>query len=429
MRTTAPSREPGLPDQLHELIARRRPGFTLETDFYCAPDVFALDVELLARRWMLVDHVSRIPEPGDWFVVEIGPDSYIVTRGRDREVRAFHNVCRHRGSRICLEESGNDRLFVCPYHSWSYRLDGSLHSAREMGADFDPEAFGLLEIGARVLEGLVFISPEGASTEGASADFDREYEPFIDTLKFHGMSRTKVAERRSYPTAANWKLVVENFLECYHCLGAHKEYSAVHSRAKLEAFGAGPGSGDPDAVARFEPTLNAWHERATSLGHPTPFHTSSDDSRHMSQVSRTPIGNGDHGSETRDGSLGCRRLLGSFKESDGGQTAFGFSPTGVVLANCDFAFMITFRPVSPLVTIAEAVWLVDEDAVEGRDYDREELAWLWDTTLAQDKTITENNQRGVSSRGYTPGPYAMSETRTETFTTWYLNGLTSLADA
>ena len=408
--------------EIETLISARQPGHTLPQPLYVRDDVFYRDLELLGRRWLLIDHASRIANAGDWFVVELGTDSYIVARGRDGNVQAFHNVCRHRGSRICLEPSGNSSLFVCPYHAWSYRLDGSLKSAREMNSTFQPEDHGLLEVEAHVRYGLIFLSPRGVS----QGSFEADFAAFDEALAFHGIDRAKVAARRTYPTEANWKLVVENFLECYHCLPAHPEYSAVHSRAKLEALGAGPGSGDAAAVERFRPRLEEWEQLAESLGHPTVFIESGHDSLQMSQLARSPIGDADRISETSDGQPGCRRLMGSFTQSDGGQTGMTFSPVAYLLANCDFAFMITFRPLGPLSTEVDAVWLVDEGATEGDDYDVDRLMWVWDTTLVQDKTITENNQRGVSSSGYRPGPYAQSEARVDTFVRWYLRSLSGL---
>jgi len=243
-------------------------------------------------------------------------------------------------------------------------------------------------------------------------------------LEFDGIADAKIAARQTYPTSANWKLVVENFLECYHCTGAHPEYSAVDGRAKLEAFGAGPGSGDPAAVDAYADTLSTWKERVAELGHPKPLVESDHTANHMAQMSRTPIGT-DRLSETLDGDLACTRLLGRFRESDGGQTAFGFSPVGYLFANCDFAVMLTFRPRGQLSTDVEAVWLVHPDAVEGTNYDVETLMGVWDATLRQDKKITEDNQRGVSSQAYQPGPYALSEARVDTFIQWYLDGLST----
>lgn len=404
-----------------QLISRHQPGHPLDRGFYHSEDIFETDMDFLAQRWMLVDHESRIPESGDYFLSETGADSYIVIRGTDGAIRAFHNVCRHRGSRVCLAPQGHSKLLVCPYHAWSYRLDGSLKSARDMGPHFDPGDYGLREIGVRLLGGLVFISPEGDE-----AAFDQEFADFGDVLTFHGMSQAKVTARRTYPTAANWKLVVENFLECYHCLPAHPEYSSVHSRAKLEAFGAGTGSGDPAAVARFQPRLEEWEQRTRELGHPLPFYEGDHTTQHMAQLARFPISSDDRVSETEDGELGCARMMGSFSESDSGQTAIAFCPTGYVLANCDFAFMVVFRPLGPLSTEVDALWLVDGDAVEGEEYDVDRLMWVWDATLKQDKKITENNQRGVLSRGYQPGPYALSEARVNTFIQWYLHGLSEL---
>lgn len=118
---------------LDVLLERQRLGFTLEQPFYIDPEIYRLDLErVLAQQWQYVDHVSRLPEPGDYLTYEIAGESIIVARGNDGELHAHFNVCRHRGSRICLESAGNLRRLVCPYHAWAYGLDGKLESARQM---------------------------------------------------------------------------------------------------------------------------------------------------------------------------------------------------------------------------------------------------------------------------------------------------------
>src|SRR5258708_8839806 len=116
-----------------------RNGFTLEQRFYVDPGIFRRDVEqLLMRHWLCAGHESSVPNPGDYFLFDLAEESVIVVRGQDRQVRAFANVCRHRGSRICAAPSGTAKNFVCPYHAWTYGLDGTLLAARHMPTGFRP---------------------------------------------------------------------------------------------------------------------------------------------------------------------------------------------------------------------------------------------------------------------------------------------------
>ena len=191
-------------------------------------------VHVVARAWLYVAHVSEIPEQGDFLLYRIGEESLILVRGLDREVRVFFNVCRHRGSRLCLEDRGNvRRSLTCPYHAWVYDLEGRLIRARGMGEGFDKSAFGLHPCRVRVAHGLIFIcladpgDPEGADFDGIANDLDT-------CAALHRIADTKVVHREIYPTCANWKLVVDNFRECYHCAPAHPEYTMVNAYVKAQ---------------------------------------------------------------------------------------------------------------------------------------------------------------------------------------------------
>lgn len=400
---------------LSGLIARHRPGFALEQPFYCDGAVFEQDMERIFRRlWLLVDHDSRIPETGDYFLFEIAGESIIVIRGEDGAVRAFYNVCRHRGSRICLEPSGRRKVLACPYHAWSYRLDGSLKAARLMPEGFDPADYGLHPCHLRVLDGLIFVN----LAEGEAPDFDQEAAPMLPYLRQHDLTRAKVAHRAVYPTGANWKLVVENFFECYHCAPAHPEFCSVHSRAKLLAYGAGPASGPPEATAAFQAELQAWEARAKALGHVTGVYLDPESRLRLRSAERLPIREGAL-SETEDGRPAAP-LMGRFKDFDGGHTSVSFNAVSTVLMSNDYAALFRFTPRGPTATDMEIVWLVAAGAEAGRDYDVERIKWMWDVTTLEDKTIIENNHAGVMSRRYRPGPYSTQEAAVVRFLDWYL---------
>ena len=159
----------------------------------------------LSNKWHQVGHVALVPDPGDYFVVELLGESIIVVRGDDDEIRALYNVCRHRGAQLCSAANGNKALFTCPYHGWTYRLDGALAAAPLMAADFDPADHALSTCHVRVLEGIIFIN--FAET---APDFDRLFATYAPLLRFYGLAHAKIAMRRRFSVAANWKLVVEN---------------------------------------------------------------------------------------------------------------------------------------------------------------------------------------------------------------------------
>jgi len=390
-------------------------GRSLPGRFYSDIAIFDHDFRTIAAtQWLLVDHVSRIPHIGDYFLFSIGGESLIILRDREYQIHALYNVCRHRGSRVCLNSSGRVRSLTCPYHAWTYDLDGRLRAAAAMGPGFDTASYGLRKAHTQIEHGLLFVclAPE------APPDFELFAGRLRPYLTPHGLAEAKVAVRHVYPTDANWKLVVENFLECYHCKPAHPTYCAVHSPGKLLAFGAGPGSASGDLAAKFSVELAEWEAEAAKQGMVTGMFGDGPESDYFQAASRLPIGRG-YLTESIDG-LPLAPLMGSVKAFDRAQTAVVFNPLSYVLANSDHAVVLRFTPRGPCSTDIEALWLVHEDAVEGRDYDPLKLVRVWDVTLREDKVITENNQAGVRSATYTPGPHSLHETRVSDFVAWYL---------
>ena len=406
--------------RIDDLIQQRQAGYTLPQAFYSDADVFRTDVEqVLNKLWVLVGHVSQIPESGDYVVVEVAGESIIVVR-HDDDVRAFYNVCRHRGSRLCAQQRGKAGVFVCPYHAWSYNLDGSLRAARLMPADFDREATHLHSCHVIVFQGLIFIS----LAKDNPLDFDTalgELKPYIEPQK---LATAKVIQETVISTKANWKLVVENFWECYHCQPSHPEFAAVHGEDWLLVLGAGVGSTvSARTKATYEPHLKAFEDRARRLGHPVGgFSRVGLGPSEFYQVIRSPLAKGCY-SETQGGRK-VGPLMGALSDFDGGMTHVNFNPLATLYLCNDHAVVTSFRPMGPTSTDVHIMWLVDGGARDNVDYDVDEVAWMWTVTGLQDKTITENNQSGVNSRRYQPGPYSEMEQQLEDFVQWYFARLT-----
>lgn len=402
---------------IDSMIRRHRPGFSLGQPFYTDPDVFETDLErVIGRQWLLVDHVSRIPNPGDYFLYRIGRDEIILVQDLEGEIRAFFNVCRHRGSRICRREEGNACLLTCPYHAWAYNLDGTLRSARLMPDSFEPDEYGLHACHLGIAEGLIFIN-----LAEHPSDFETLVGPLREIMAFHGLADARVAHRGTYPTKANWKLVIENFFECYHCQPAHKEYCQIHSPGYVLAFGAGRGSGPEEAEEAFAPELAAFRARARKMGHPVLEWSGIDEHGLYRGYDRMPIREG-FLSETEDGQP-AGPLMGQFTDWDGGYTSVFFSPFSTLLMTNDFATAFRFTPVSTLHTEVDLFWMVSPDAKPGENLDIDRMKWLWDVTTLVDKQIIEDNQAGVLSTRYRPGPYSRQEKGGAAFVEWYLGQL------
>ncbi|HMO58451.1 MAG TPA: aromatic ring-hydroxylating dioxygenase subunit alpha [Roseiflexaceae bacterium] len=393
--------------ELHTLIHRQPAGYTLERAFYTDPAIFAIDIErVFLRHWLYVGHVSRIPQPGDYFLYTIGNESIVIVRGQDDDVHALFNVCRHRGSRICLEPSGQLKRLVCPYHAWVYAIDGALIQARHMPADFDTAQFGLRRCHVRVVEGLIFInaSENPADFAAIAHDLTAFFAPYQ-------LAHTKPAHHVRHVIQANWKLVAENFFECYHCGHTHPEFCTVMSYGRAV---------DSPRAAREQAAFVAeWEAQARHAGWRTGNIAITDETVH--QIQRTPIRRG-YQTQSEDG-MPVAPLLGCLSAYDGAVTATQLYPLIWLLACSDHAMLARFTPLSPTETELELSWMVRADAIEGIDYDPERVSWLWRLTAEEDKTICENNQRGVASYSYRPGPYSTHESSVEHLVRWYLRQL------
>ena len=403
----------GVQLDLDRLIRRQISGYTLEQVFYRSSVIHQLEFErVLSPQWLYVDHESELREPGDFLTYEIGDESIIIVRGLDYQLRAFFNVCRHRGSQICLEKSGNTRRFVCPYHAWAYDLEGNLLSARHMSDDFEESRHALHRCQVEVVEGLVFIS---LASQG-NAEFDQIRHNLLPYLKPHGLPQTKVVHREFYPTHANWKLVVENFRECYHCLPAHPEYTQVNDYVRAGERGS----------ESFQAMNKRFKEATIRKGRKSGMeYFSSPVQPH--QIWRHPIQDG-YRTLTCDGSP-AGPLLGEFEEYDGAETGSFMGALSYLYATNDHATVFRFTPKNPEFTEVVVSWLVREDAKEGADYDLDHLKWMWDVTTIQDTKIINNNQKGVNSSRYSSGPYSEHESATANFIAWYLWRLSGRPEA
>jgi Rieske 2Fe-2S family protein len=401
-------------DWIDRLCASQRPGHSLDQAFYRDPAIFERDVErVLCNHWIMAGHVSQLPATGDYVLFDVGGESVILVRDAKGAIRAHYNVCRHRGSRVLLDCTGHASSLVCRYHGWTYALDGSLKAARHMPEDFDARTHGLVPCHVRVIEGLIFVSlADEAPDLGPVAD---GVAPF---LRLHGTAAARVAERRTFAVHANWKLVVENYLECYHCRTAHPEYCRVE--IKVDRIG----DSSPAAQARFDAREREWSARAERLGTVLPeFGTTLPLDERLPRAQfgaayRAPLRES-YLTATADGQPAAP-LMGGFTDYDGGETALAVGPFTYMLAANDHAVFFQFVPRDAEHTDMILTWLVDGAARAGEDYDLARLTRLWSVTTEQDKSIVEANAAGVRSRRYAPGPPSLLEGDVAGFRAWYL---------
>ncbi len=390
--------------EIIQLIDRQRERHSLSREFYTDPDIYERDVErIFLRSWQYAGHESEIPRPGDWFLFDFAGESVIVARQPDGGISALLNVCRHRGSRVCIEQSGCSKRLICRYHGWTYELDGQLVGASRMNEGFDKSGIALKRIQAESLDGLIFVN-----FADQPAPFQAVREGLAECLQPYDLANTRVAHRQNYPIKSNWKLAVENYCECYHCAPAHPEYSRGHS---LAHHGVRSGPLFDAVMARAgacglsDRSVNRMFLNAPAFGADFGY-------------DRYPLIR-EHLTGSEDGQP-VAPLLGTIRDYDGGATDLQVGPTLFGLMYCDHVVLYRFTPVDQDNSNCDITWLVRADAEEGRDYDRARLTWLWDVTTHADKAIIERNQEGVKSRYYEPGPLSAMENYTWSFLSWYL---------
>ena len=392
-----------------DLIASQKPGWALDQRFYTDPEIYQLELDrIVTRNWILAGHASQIPDAGDYLVFSLANESAIIVRAKDGRVRAFANVCRHRGSLVCLENRGNKRKFECPYHGWTYDLDGKLIAARSMQGGFNKEEYGLHPVSLKLLGGLVFVCfcDDPPSLEGAQRNL-------AEPMAMFDFENLKVAASKTYPIAANWKLAIENYQECYHCATAHPEYAKMHTLML-----------DPQKRDRIQGPMR---QRMAACGLKDIEHDFIDTYAKPGEqgygYSRTALFEG-YKTGSRDGEP-VAPLLGELKDYDGGASDFTLGPFTFFLAYSDHVVGYVFSPVDHRNCQCKIHWFVRKDAVEGKDYDRDELMWLWDVTTHADEKIIVNNWKGVNSRYYRPGPFSGMERMERRYIEWLLQELSN----
>ena len=401
---------------LERLLAEHKPGYALRRDFSTDPGIYQLDLERIWRRaWLFAGHGCQVKEPGDYFRFDLDTDSIIVLRGDDGRVRAMHNTCWHRGMRLCRQEAGHVRHLVCPYHQWSYDRTGALVSCGGMDrdGDVDKRNFGLHRVHAREVGGLIFIclAPE-------APPFDEAERVLAPGLRPQGLERAKVAAVRNYVVRANWKLVWENNRECWHCHANHPEYvKANYDHAPIDDVRL---QQEAAAIARAasarlrDQGLEIDYQEAGMVRFPSVDCWWS--------CNRTPLVSG-WITESLDGQP-VAPPMGEYRTRDVGTLRTRTMPNFWNHSSNDHSVSTRLAPGGVDRTQIQVQWLVHEEAVEGRDYDLARLLPFWQLTSEQDWELCEQNQAGVISSAFTPGPYSTRrEYNVIRYTEWYLQAV------
>jgi len=357
---------------------------TLPGRYYTDPQVFALEqARIFEDMWFCAVRGSDIPAAGDFRTVQVGTESLVISRSRRGEVRAFYNVCRHRGAQICTEESGSvKRAFQCPYHAWTYDLDGKLVAAPNLTKmpDIDRVQYGLRTVQLREWLGYVWVSladePPSFESTVMQEIVDRLGE--VENLDHYDLASLSVGRRIVYDVAANWKLIVENFMECYHCATIHPELTEV--------------------LPEFADGLAA----QVFVNHGAEF------------------GEGIEGF-TVDGSAGVEAIPTIDPEQDRRYYAVTIKPQVFVNMVPDHIIFHRMYPMAPDRTVVECDWLFLPSVVEsGRDVSKS--VELFHRVNTQDFDACERTQPAMSSRVYADGGVLVpSEHHIGEFHSWLLS--------
>ncbi len=389
--------------KLTKLLENYRKGWSMPQGFYTESSVFDVEIEKIWKKyWLFVGIEAQIPNSGDYFVYEIHKDSIIIIRGNKGEIYAHYNTCRHRGSLICLEKSGNAPALMCPYHQWVFDKNGKLLKARMMNEDFDKSQYGLHPVNVKIVEGLIYIC-----LNPNPPDFDKLQHDFTNFLKPFDIKNAKIGHQKSYTLRTNWKLITENFRECYHCGPAHPEYCSA-------VVGANMRESATEETLKKEKT---WKIRGLETG-TIPF---VGDSFHFAV--RYPLRNGVLSYSLDGGEVAIP--MGKHQDYDAGVVGLVSYPNFWIDAVADYVWIMKITPINYGKTQVDITWLVDKKAIEGIDYTVERLTEFWKITAEQDWTLCENNFAGIESSAYSSGLLAPAEQEVVDFLEWYIERMRS----
>ena len=373
MTPRTPTAPPLDPNDVERTLAPVERAHMLPPRAFVDEDVFEWERANLFRSWICVGHVSAVDQPGKFVMRELGPDSVVVIGAEDGRPRAFLNVCRHRGARIVEEAEGKVRKRLrCPYHAWSYGLDGSLQAAPHMDGieDFDKTCWGLVPVRLAVVGGLVLVDLSGEGPDPAEHVGD-----LASHLERYRVASLERAGERFYDVAANWKGIAENYNECLHCPGVHPELNALSDyMSGEEVSGAG-----------------AWCGGSMTLREGTPT---------MAVASH---GNG-------------RPPISGLSDDDVNNVLyFALFPNALVSLHPDYFMLHTLWPRSPGRTEVTCEWFFEPETIAGPGFDPSDAIEFWDTVNRQDWYVCGLTQKGVGTTGYSAGRYSAEESDVHAF--------------
>lgn len=355
---------------------------TLPREYFTSAAILEEERErIFTRQWLCVDREERIGKPGDYFLLEVAGESLIILRDQQGTVRAFHNVCRHRGSRLCEERQGSfSETIQCPYHAWTYGLDGRLIGAPATAdlEGFRKQDWPLQSVGVALWEGFIFIN-----LAGAPVSFEESHADLLTRFARFGLPNLRLGRTHEYDIRANWKLIVQNYSECYHCPLVH-----------------------PTLTRRTPPTLgeNDLVEGPFLGG----YMVLSDDAESMTMTGRT-----------------CGLPVSPALPAEDHDRVYYYSimPNMLLSLHPDYVMFHLLWPLAVDRTRVSCSWLFHPETLASPGFRIEDGVDFWDMTNREDWHVCELSQQGVSSRAYAPGPYSRRESMSAAFDRCYIRAM------
>jgi Rieske 2Fe-2S family protein len=361
---------------------------SLPQKYFVSPEIFAKErAGIFSKEWLFVGHQSQIAKPGDYFVIEVAAppsqhgygvtrESLIVVRDQKSDIRGFYNVCRHRGTRLKEDACGHSSIIQCPYHAWTYALDGRLVGAPHMDEvpGFDKADYPLHRVKLGLWEGFIFVNL--VPKRDGYLSLEEWFAPLAGKFSHWNMSILRPAKRIEYDVKANWKLMFENYSECYHCPGVHPQLQKVSPYDSAEND------------LREGPFLGGFMKINPGK-------------------SLTISGNA------------CAAFVGKIENL---QQVFYYSifPNMLLSLHPEYVMVHQLWPQSPERTLIVCDWLFHPDAFDRKDFRPEDAIEFWDMTNKQDWHVCELSQQGIASRAYQPGPYSSRESIPAAWDEYYL---------
>jgi glycine betaine catabolism A len=358
---------PGMPFTADELAPTLKPlhqASLLPPRAYLDDDVAQWEAEhLFLGGWVCAGPEASVSARGAYVTIETGGESVMIVGDDEGRPRGFFNVCRHRGARLLDQPEGTVRRLQCQYHAWSYGFDGALRNAPQTDGieHFDKGCYGLRQVRTEIAGGLVFVDVSGDAPP--LAEHVGTLAEHLDRYRLPDLER---AAKIDYDVQANWKAIVENYSECLHCPGVHPELNRLSHYLSGEDY-EGPG---------------AWCGGSMVLTSGAP----------------TMATNGDHAARPPIAGVELDKVL-----------YFALFPNALVSLHPDYVMVHTLWPRGPHRTEVACEWLFEPETMAREDFDPGDAVGFWDTVNRQDWHVCELTQRGIRSRGYTPGRYTAVE--------------------